>query len=171
MEGWRRALLIPLCALLASAACGSDSSPSNTSSLAPTATGASASPATETPSIEDLGPLAVIDTDGGSTAGGGTGRVTIGESCVTMTRANGDVVLLIWHLADVAWNEQRQQITFTGHAGPPDGPVAVRDGDTITIGGEALESDQPIERELAWVATPAPSCAGLGWFVDYLSKP
>ena len=151
--------------LVGSVACGSDSSPppSGSPTVPPS------SPAATLQS-GDFGPLAVIESPGGSDALGGTGPVHIDDDCVTMTLSNGDILLLIWHAAEVRWDEQEQEITFSSAASPDAEPITIRDGDTITVGGASLEGDVPVERNLSWLATPNPACGGELWAVDSVTK-
>lgn len=88
-----------------------------------------------------------------------------------MTRENGDVLLLVWHAADVSWDGHNQEITFSSSAFPDEQPITIQDGDTITVGGESLIGDEPVERDLDWLATPHASCEGQAWAVSGLTKP
>lgn len=87
-----------------------------------------------------------------------------------MTRENGDLVLLIWHAVEVRWDEQDRTITYSSTADPDGQPITIREGDTITVGGESLLSDEPVERNLVWLATPHASCEGEAWMVSGLTK-
>jgi hypothetical protein len=140
--------------------CGSDSSPLPNSS----ATSAS------NPDLARLGPLAVIETPVGSDARGGVGPVQIDESCVTMTRENGEVLLLVWHADDVTWNQTGEEIIFSSTSIGDSSPVTIKNGDTITVGGESLRGDEPVMRELDWLATPSANCNGEQWAVSSLQK-
>ena len=158
----RRGLLSLLGALtlIASVACGSSASP----------TASPPSPSESQQSV-DLGPLAVIDALGGSDARGGVGPVRIEDNCVTMTRENGDVLLLIWHSREVSWDEADREITFSSAAVADAKPITIRDGDTITVGGESLQNDEPpVTRNLVWLATPNATCDGAPWAVSSLAK-
>ncbi|MCH8200801.1 MAG: hypothetical protein IIB85_02640 [Chloroflexi bacterium] len=116
--------------------------------------------------------MAVIDNLGGDAALGGIGPVRIEDNCVTMTRENGDVVLLIWHAAEVRWDEEDREIIYSSAAYPDAQPITIRDGDTITVGGSSLLDDEPVTRApLPWLATPHPSCSGEPWAVSFLTKP
>ena len=153
--------------LMGSVACGSASSPPASGS--PTASPPSA---TQSDQSIDLGPLAVIDSPGGGPdARGGTGPVHIDGSCVTMTRENGEILLLIWQSAQVRWDEQEQEITFSRASDTDANPITIREGDTITVGGESLIGDVPVERNLTWLATPRENCSGEAWIVSGLTKP
>lgn len=169
LDGIRRAVLVLICGLgiAGLTACGSDSTPApsgSTSQLTAAPTG--------NPGDTELGPLAVIDSSGGSLARGGTGPIHIGAYCVTMTREDGDVLLLIWLVGQVSWDEQERVITFVRATEPDEEPITVRDGDIVTVGGESLEGDVPVERELVWLATPNPSCSGgEAWIVNGMTKP
>lgn len=152
--------------LMGLVACGSASSPPVSS---PTASSPSS---TESLQSDDLGPLTVIDATGGSLALGGTGPVRIEENCVTMALANGDILLLIWHANEVRWDADSREITYSSAAHPDAQPITIHDGDTITVGGESLLSDEPVTRApLPWLATPHPSCSGEPWAVSGLTKP
>ena len=123
--------------------------------------------------------MAVIDGWEGRQALGGTGPIDIGKSCVTMTLANGEVLMLVWGSRQVGWDEEEREIAFTsagvGHAEP----IIIHDGDVITVGGASLLSDEPVTRAplawlaapLAWLAAPHPSCSGEPWAVSGLTKP
>ena len=127
---------------------------------------------TQSRQSNDFGPLAVIDGLGGEDALGGTGPVHIGDSCVTMTRSNGEVLLLIWHAPEVGWDEQSREITFNSAADPGAAPITIRDGDTITVGGASLQDDEPVTRDLVWLATPQETCSGEPFAVSsILTKP
>ena len=65
-----------------------------------------------------------------------------------MTRENGEAWLLIWHSGDVAWNEETRENTYTTESGENAQPTTIRDGDTISVGGEAMEGDVPTNRNL-----------------------
>ena len=165
MDGLPGTLLAAL-TLIALVACGSASSPP-----APASPTASPPPA-ESLQGDDFGPLAVIDNLGGDAALGGIGPVRIEDNCVTMTRENGDVVLLIWHAAEVRWDEEDREIIYSSAAYPDAQPITIRDGDTITVGGSSLLDDEPVTRApLPWLATPHPSCSGEPWAVSGLTKP
>jgi hypothetical protein len=115
--------------------------------------------------------LAVIDNPGGSEALGATGPVHIGDGCVTMTQSNGNVLLLVWHSAEVRWDENDREITFTSALAARAEPIILRDGDIITVGGESLQDDVPVERNLDWLATPNASCNGERWAVSSAQVP
>ena len=159
--------------LLASVACDS-SSPTGTSPTDPSPSSAQ-SPQGESPTQsalgDDFGPLAVIENPGGSLARGGIGPVHIEENCVRMTLESGDALFLIWYEAQVTWDESTREITFTSLAEPDAEPITIKDGDTITVGGESLIGDEPVERHLDWLATPHASCDGEAWMVSGLTKP
>ena len=89
-----------------------------------------------------------------------------------MTLANDDVLLLIWRSDDVLWNEQSREVIYSSAFYPDAQPIAIRDGDTITVGGASLLSDEPVTMPpLPWLATPHPSCSGEPWSVGGLTKP
>jgi len=98
------------------------------------------------------------------------GPVHIGENCVTMTRENGDLVLLIWNAVEVSWDAKDRTITYSSASGQDGQPITIREGDTITVGGESLIGDEPVERNLDWLATPHASCDGEAWMVSGLTK-
>lgn len=117
----------------------------------------------------ELGPLAVLAPGivGGSEALGGTGPVRIEEDCVSLSTSNGNVVLLVWHAADVSWDGGDREITFTDRDGRS---TAIRDGDVLTVGGESLTSQDgdPVAREITWLAEPDESCPGERFMVSSL---
>ena len=81
------------------------------------------------------------------------------------------MLLLIWHASEVRWDEEEREITYSSAADPDGQPITIREGDTITVGGESLLSDKPLERNLVWLATPHTSCDGEPWAVSGLTKP
>ncbi len=111
---------------------------------------------------EGLGPLAVLDSPGGSAwlALGGTGPIRIGERCVTLPRGNGDSVLLVWRSGEVLWDEKDREITFISSTAPDEGPITIRDGDIITVGGGWYGDPE----DMAWVAPPDESCGTEDYF-------
>ncbi len=113
--------------------------------------------------------MAVLDGFGGSESLAGTGKIQIDDNCVTMRRPDGVVFLLIWHAAEVSWDGKEREITFSSP--PPPQPLRIRDGDIITVGGEGLQDDVPVKRNLQWLATPSPSCDGRQWSVSSVTKP
>ena len=157
LYGFSRPLLV-VAALVVAAACGS--SQTGPSVSAPAA---------------GLGPLAVIDDPGGGalTALGGTGPIRIGERCVTLTSANGDVLLLVWRSAEVRWDEEDREITFTSTAVRDAKPITIRDGDIITVGGGSLDGDggEPVTPNVVWLAAPQETCsADELWEVHSIQK-
>lgn len=113
----------------------------------------------------EFGPLAVIEAgDIRYEALGGTGPVEIGDSCVIMTRENGDRLLLVWREGDVRWDAQSMTITFSPPELPQMEPFTIADGEVITIAGRPLVNDgAPVT--VPWVATPHPACTGEPWDV------
>lgn len=104
-----------------------------------------------------LGPLAVLDDAalGESASLGGTGLVRVTERCVELEVAeSGARRLLAWRSAQVRWDSGA--IVFTAVGG---GRVTIEDGDTVTVSGEDLVGDEPVERDVRWVAEPDASCA------------
>ncbi len=114
------------------------------------------------------GPLAVLGPDaGGSTALGGTGAVTIGDACVTLAREDGEELLLIWHSDDIEWDGGERSIVFATRGSEP---LVIRSGDVISVGGESLIGDVPVERDLEWLAPIDPSCSGRAWIVSGVDR-
>lgn len=112
----------------------------------------------KTDTARPYGPLAVVEDParGESTSLGGTGRLRITDHCVelelTETRARR---LLAWRSAQVVW--ESGAIAFI----PVDGDrLTIRAGDSVTVSGEDLVGDEPVERDIRWVAKPDASCAG-----------
>jgi hypothetical protein len=87
-----------------------------------------------------------------------------------MTRANGNGLLLVWHSREIRWDEQDREISFMSATAADAQPLTIRDGDTITVGGESLQDDVPVERNLVWLATPNASCSGEQWAVSSVEK-
>ena len=81
------------------------------------------------------------------------------------------MLLLIWHANEVRWDDENREIIYSSAADPDARPITIRDGDTITVGGESLIDDEPVERNLDWLATPHASCSGEAWAVSGLTKP
>lgn len=115
------------------------------------------------PEHDGFGPLAVIEDNGGgqSDALGGTGTVIVGERCVELD-VQGTRRLLVWRSADVRWDSAASSIVFA-----PQGkqPIVIRNGTNITIGGEALPTDdpagdgKPTAAGVRWLATPDDQCS------------
>lgn len=87
-----------------------------------------------------------------------------------MLRENGETLVLVWHSAEVTWNAESRTITYTSFGNRNDETVTIRDGDIITVGGESLADDVPVERNLIWLATPHPTCPGEPWAVFGVTK-
>src|SRR3972149_8675602 len=94
-------------------ACGDDSIPEPS--------GSPVTSPTQSAQADEFGPLAVIDSAGGSAARGGTGPLRVDDNCVTMTRENGETLMLIWHAAEVRWDEGNEEIIFSSAAQPEAG--------------------------------------------------
>jgi hypothetical protein len=156
---------LPLLCIFAVSACGGGSSPSASPSPSP-------SSPTQSGQSNNLGPLAVFDDPGTGAvlALGGTGPIHIEDACVTMTLPNGEALLLVWRSAEVRWDENQREITFSSKAVADAAPITIRDGDTITVGGESLQDHVPVTRNLVWLATPQASCEGRQWAVNVLEK-
>lgn len=115
------------------------------------------------PEHDRFGPLAVIEDNGGgqSDALGGTGTVIIGERCVELD-VQGTRRLLVWRSADVRWDSVARSIVFA-----PRGkrPIMISNSTNITIGGEALPTDDPAGggnptvAGVRWLATPDDQCS------------
>ncbi|NGY65576.1 hypothetical protein G7043_42455 [Lentzea sp. NEAU-D13] len=104
-----------------------------------------------------LGPLAVLEdpAQGESTSLGGTGRVHVTERCVELEVAEtGARRLLAWRSAQVEWDSGA--ITFIRADGDR---LTIKAGDAVTVSGEDLVGDEPVERRVRWVAEPDASCA------------
>ena len=159
---WSTGALVILCIACDSSSPSASSSPSTSIPPAQTHTAESDG--------YDFGPLAVIDNPGGSQALAGPGPVRIDEDCVTLTSATGTQFLLVWHVAEIAWDPESRTITYTRLWNRGDETVSILDGDIISVGGESLNSDVPIERNLTWLATPTPTCPGRPWAVSRVTK-
>ena len=104
-----------------------------------------------------LGPLAVLEdqAQGESTSLGGTGRLRITERCVELELAEtGGRRLLAWRSAQVEWVSGA--IAFIAANGDR---LTIKAGDMVTVSGEDLVGDEPVERRDHWVAEPDASCA------------
>lgn len=118
----------------------------------------------------DLGPLAVLDAEGGGFGEtlGGRGPITIDEDCVSVTVSNGHELLLVWQSGSVSWSGSPQAITFSPRAGSP---VTVHSSDVVTVGGETLvPEDSPTEREFTWIKEPEAGCTGEQFLVSTISQ-
>lgn len=115
--------------------------------------------------FQGYGPLAVFADATGDQARGGRGPIDIGEDCVTLLNENGESVLLVWSSAEVQWDDSAREIIYTSFGNRDNETVTIRDGDVITIGGSSLGDDYPVDRNLTWLATPAPDCPGEPWGV------
>ena len=86
---------------------------------------------------------------------GGTGRVHVTERCVELEVAEtGARRLLAWRSAQVEWGSG--VIAFTAVGGDR---LTIEDGDTVTVGGEDLVGDEPVERRVRWIAEPDAACS------------
>ncbi len=102
------------------------------------------------------GPLAVLEdpAQGESTSLGGTGRLHVTDRCVELELAEtGARRLLAWRSAQVEWTSGA--IAFTTASGDE---LTIRTGDSVTVSGEKLTGDEPVERNARWVAEPDGSC-------------
>ena len=115
------------------------------------------------PEPDAFGPLAVIEDSGGgqSDALGGTGTVIVGARCVELD-VQGTRRLLVWRSADVRWDPTTRAIMFAPRGQPP---IVISGGTHITVGGEALPTDepagggQPTAAGVRWLAPPHDQCA------------
>jgi hypothetical protein len=106
-------------------------------------------------SVQDWGPLAVVDSDprGSVEVLGGRGVVTITDRCVTLLReSDGRPVALVFRAADVRWEAITQRILFTR---PHEKTLSIRSGDVIEIGGAGTPSDPWVKRSDASCPTDA----------------
>ncbi|WP_434445326.1 hypothetical protein [Lentzea sp. E54] len=98
--------------------------------------------------LEDLG-------QGESTSLGGAGRLHVTDRCVELEPAEtGGRRLLAWRSAQVEWASGT--IAFTTTNG---NRLTIKAGDSVTVSGEDLAGDEPVERNVRWVAEPDASCA------------
>lgn len=115
------------------------------------------------PEHDRFGPLAVIEDNAGgqSDALGGTGPVIIGERCVELD-VQGTRRLLAWRSADVRWDSVARSIVFAPRG---ERPIVISNGTNITVGGEALPTDDPAGGGnppvpgVRWLATPDDQCS------------
>lgn len=111
----------------------------------------------KTDTADRHGPLAVLDdaARGESTSLGGTGRLHVTDRCVELELTEtGARRLLAWRSAQVEWASGA--IAFTTANGDR---LTIRGGDSMTVSGEDFVGDEPVERDLRWVAAPDASCA------------
>jgi len=115
------------------------------------------------PEHDNFGPLAVIEDDGGgqSDALGGTGTVIIGQRCVELD-VQGTRRLLVWRSADVRWDSVARSIVFAPRG---ERPIMISNSTNVTVGGEALPTDDPAGggnptvARVRWLATPDDQCS------------
>lgn len=103
------------------------------------------------------GPLAVLDgsAQGESMSLGGTGRLHVAERCVELELAEtGARRLLAWRSAQVKWTSGA--IAFTTVNGDR---LTIKAGDSVAVSGEDLVGDEPVERNIRWLAEPDANCA------------
>ncbi len=74
-------------------------------------------------------------------------------------------MLPVWHQVSIEWVASSRAIRFTRIDG---NVVQLNDGDTVTLGGEALFGDVSVreESDIPWVQKPAPGCEGEPFIVD-----
>jgi hypothetical protein len=102
------------------------------------------------------GPLAVLEDlgQGESTSLGGTGRLHVTDRCVELELAEtGARRLLAWRSAQVEWTSGTIAFTTTNGS-----RLTIKAGDSVTVSGEDLAGDEPVERNVRWVAEPDASC-------------
>src|SRR5437867_4220823 len=117
--------LLPFLAALGVVGCvASDSGSSSTPSSSPTG---QQSFTTDPLQSHGFGPLAVLDSGGGSDARGGMGPLRINDNCVTMTRENGEILLLVWHATEVTWDQGSREISFSSVSRPDADPIILRE--------------------------------------------
>jgi len=115
------------------------------------------------PEPDKFGPLAVVEDSGGgqSDALGGTGTVIIGERCVELD-VQGTRRLLVWRSADVRWNSAARSIVFAPRGKQP---IVISSDMNVTVGGEALPTDdpagggKPTAAGVRWLAPPDDQCS------------
>ncbi|WP_143028061.1 hypothetical protein [Lentzea albidocapillata] len=103
------------------------------------------------------GPLAVLEDParGESTSLGGTGRLHVSDRCVELELPEtGARRLLAWRSAQVEWTSGT--IAFTTANGER---LTIKAGDSVTVSGEDLAGDEPVVRDVRWVAEPDASCS------------
>lgn len=113
--------------------------------------------ATRTDTARQTGPLAVLEDpgEGESMSLGGTGRLRVTDRCVELEPAEtGARRLLAWRSAQVEWKSGT--IMFTTANGDR---LTIREGDAVSVSGEDLVGDEPVERNVRWVTEPDASCA------------
>ncbi|MGH9023117.1 MAG: hypothetical protein ACRDV9_08465 [Acidimicrobiia bacterium] len=114
--------------------------------------------------------MAVFESEGTGTSDaiGGAGPISIGDRCVSMTVGTDSKELaLVWRSAEVSWNDDRE-IVFSSAAVADAAPVTIRDGDSVTIGGEFFETEGGTKRDVDWIAEPHGSCSGDLFIVDFV---
>lgn len=102
--------------------------------------------------LDGSGPLAIIRARTSSIVEilGGTGRLQVGPTCVTLQRDGGSAVTLVWREGEVAWTGS--SVLFANITNPPTPAVTLRTGDHVTIGGSSMPMNP------AWVARPHETC-------------
>lgn len=106
---------------------------------------------------QDHGPLALLqdDASGGSDSLGGTGTLRISERCVELELAGTEARrTLAWRSAQARWADDAVVFTTADSE-----PVTMRAGHVVTVSGEDLVGDEPVDRRARWLSPPDPSCA------------
>lgn len=124
------------------------------------------------PGVADWGPLAAIDDTGtrGPYAAGGSGRLVIGERCVTLEESDGTQTTLIWRSGQTRWDPSARQIVFRDRLL---GEIRLSDGDRVSLrGADELPDRRPGGQPgPLWLAITAPdeSCPLPDWYVHQVA--
>lgn len=112
------------------------------------------------------GPLAVVDSSGSGEALI-QGTIRISDGCVLLDE-RGEMVLLVWPIDRVDWNETTQVVSLS----VADGVVELVDGVKVSMNGggsslsEGGQSGEAFLSSVDWVSRPAPECVtDTRWFV------
>lgn len=123
-------------------------------------------------SAEKWGPLAVLNGPPSGDDASTAGTLRIGEECVTLEAAGGEVTLLVWPTEGTTWKPDPSIIEYS------DGQetVELSDGDDVTFGGGGdsvdeggLSQGEWVDSIEGWASEPDRSCpADVRWFVGGL---
>ena len=118
------------------------------------------------------GPLAVVEGAGSTSQALTSGRLVVGDRCVTL-RWEGGEQLLVWPSQGTTWNPESRTITYSDG----DDSAELSDGDHVSFGGGEVSSTEsrPVDPTVFvasidhWLSQPNPSCVtGEFWFIGGL---
>lgn len=118
------------------------------------------------------GPLAVLNGPPSGDEALIAGSLQIGDDCVTLEEAGGEMVLLVWPSDGTTWNPESRVIEYSDG----DRTVELSHGEEVAFGGGGdsvdeggLSASEWIGSVDGWVSEPDRSCpASVRWFVGGL---